>query len=118
LEEAFALVAHLPVHAYLVNCCAANMVSDAIPRLKGLTQRPVGGYANGADALPGDFDPFDPEAAPTNPLDPVAYADRVEEWIAAGATLIGGCCHTGPAHLDEVRRRVRRWRERPLDLLS
>jgi S-methylmethionine-dependent homocysteine/selenocysteine methylase len=106
LEEAFALVAHLSVHAYLVNCCAANLISDAIPRLTQLTDRPVGGYANAADALPGDFDPLDPEGFDSVPLDPVAYADRVEVWVAAGATLVGGCCHTGPAHLDEVRRRL------------
>jgi S-methylmethionine-dependent homocysteine/selenocysteine methylase len=27
-------------------------------------------------------------------------------WIDAGATLVGGCCHTRPAHLAEVRRRL------------
>ena len=106
LAEAFALAAHLPVHAYLVNCCAANLITDAIPRLVNLTDRPVGGYANAVDALVGEFNPLDPESTPGRPLDPVAYADAVENWIAAGATLVGGCCHTGPAHLDEVRRRL------------
>jgi S-methylmethionine-dependent homocysteine/selenocysteine methylase len=59
------------------------------------------------DALPGAFDPLDPEAMDSRALDPVAYADAVQAWVAAGATLIGGCCHTRPAHLDEVRRRLR-----------
>ena len=94
------------MHAYLVNCCAANLITDAIPRLVNLTDRPVGGYANAVDALVGEFNPLDPESTPGRPLDPVAYADAVETWIAAGATLVGGCCHTGPAHLDEVRRRL------------
>jgi S-methylmethionine-dependent homocysteine/selenocysteine methylase len=106
LEEAFDQAAHLPVHGHLVNCCGANLVTDAIPRLARLSDGPVGGYANGADALPGPFDARDPEASPSTPLDPVAYADAVEGWVAAGATLIGGCCHTRPAHMDEVRRRL------------
>jgi S-methylmethionine-dependent homocysteine/selenocysteine methylase len=58
------------------------------------------------NALPGPFDPLDPEVFPSEPLDPVAYADAVERWVAAGATVVGGCCHTRPAHLDEVRRRL------------
>jgi S-methylmethionine-dependent homocysteine/selenocysteine methylase len=108
IEEAFAQAAHLPVQAHLVNCCAANLITDAIPRLAQLTDGPVGGYANAVDALPGPFDPLDPESIDSRPLDPVAYADAVQAWIAAGATLVGGCCHTRPAHLDEVRRRLSR----------
>jgi S-methylmethionine-dependent homocysteine/selenocysteine methylase len=106
LEEAFAAAAHLSVQAHLVNCCGANLVTDAISRLVALSDGAVGGYANAVNALPGPFDPLDPEVFPNEPLDPVAYADAVERWVAAGATLVGGCCHTRPAHLDEVRRRL------------
>lgn len=106
LEEAFAAAAHLSVQAHLVNCCGANLVTDAISRLVALSDGAVGGYANAVNALPGPFDPLDPEVFPSEPLDPVAYADAVERWVAAGATLVGGCCHTRPAHLDEVRRRL------------
>ena len=106
LEDAFAVAAHLPVHAHLVNCCGANLVTDAIPRLMKLSSGPVGGYANASDALPGPFDPLDPEVVPSEPLGPSAYADAVERWVEAGATLVGGCCHTRPAHLDEVRGRL------------
>jgi len=106
LEAVFAAAAHLPVHAHLVNCCGANLITDAMPRLAALSDRAIGGYANAADALPGPFDPLDPEVIASEPLDPEAYADAVMRWVEAGATLVGGCCHTRPAHLDEVRRRL------------
>ena len=106
LEEAFRAAQHLQVHAHMVNCCGANLITDAMPRLAALSDRPIGGYANAADALPGDFNPLDPEEVPSTDLDPRAYADAALRWVEAGATLIGGCCHTRPAHLDEVRRRL------------
>jgi len=106
LEAALDGVADLPVQAHLVNCCAANLVTDAIPRLAEQTTGPLGGYANAVDALPGPFDPLDPETFESRPLDPVEYAAAVERWVAAGATLVGGCCHTGPAHIDEIRSRL------------
>ena len=106
LEEAFSAAQHLQVHAHMVNCCGANLITEAMPRLAALSDRPIGGYANAADALPGEFDPLDPEEVPSTDLDPRAYAEAALRWVDAGATLIGGCCHTRPAHLDEVRRRL------------
>jgi len=26
------------------------------------------------------------------------YAELAAEWVAAGASVVGGCCGTGPAH--------------------
>ena len=106
LDEVFAAAAHLPVHAHMLNCCGANLITEAMPRLAELSDRSFGGYANAADALPGPFDPLDPEVVPSEDLSPEAYADAVMRWVEAGATLVGGCCHTRPAHLDEVRRRL------------
>jgi S-methylmethionine-dependent homocysteine/selenocysteine methylase len=30
---------------------------------------------------------------------PERYATAAAEWIEEGATIIGGCCGTGPAHV-------------------
>lgn len=110
LPEAFAAVEQLPISAYLVNCCAANFVTRAMPVLRELTDKPFGGYANGVN--------FDIEAAgPPQPadaadswddsawkrLDPRDYAAEVGQWLDAGATLVGGCCGTRPAHIAELR---------------
>ena len=34
------------------------------------------------------------------------FAARAEEWVACGASLVGGCCRTGPEHIRQIRRRL------------
>jgi homocysteine S-methyltransferase len=109
LEQAFAASADSGVAAFLVNCCAANFVTRAIPILRSLTDLPIGGYANSTEVVPADGTAagIAPEQLPRTPLDVDGYAAAVARWIEAGATLVGGCCHTRPAHIA----RVRRWLE-------
>ena len=38
-------------------------------------------------------------------LTPEAYANFAQIWIDNGATLVGGCCEVGPAHISELKRR-------------
>jgi homocysteine S-methyltransferase len=40
-------------------------------------------------------------------LDPNAYADFADGWATNGATIIGGCCEVGPAHIAELARRLK-----------
>jgi homocysteine S-methyltransferase len=40
-------------------------------------------------------------------LTPEAYARHCMAWIDAGATIVGGCCETGPAHIAELSRAIR-----------
>jgi homocysteine S-methyltransferase len=35
-------------------------------------------------------------------LVPDSYAEFVMSWIDAGATIVGGCCEVGPAHIKEI----------------
>ncbi len=37
---------------------------------------------------------------------PELYADFAEHWAAQGATIIGGCCETTPAHIAAIARRL------------
>jgi 5-methyltetrahydrofolate--homocysteine methyltransferase len=39
---------------------------------------------------------------------PDAMAARVPELVAAGATIVGGCCGTTPAHIAAIRKIVDR----------
>jgi S-methylmethionine-dependent homocysteine/selenocysteine methylase len=105
VPEAYRAVADLGAHAYLVNCCGANFVTRAMATLAGLTDRPVGGYANSADVVPaaeGDR-PAAPEEGIRKPLDVEGYAAAAARWIDAGARIVGGCCGTGPAHIARLR---------------
>ncbi len=35
--------------------------------------------------------------------EPLDYAAAAEEWVAAGARIVGGCCRTAPAHIRALR---------------
>jgi S-methylmethionine-dependent homocysteine/selenocysteine methylase len=93
--------------AVLVNCSSPEAVTAAIPKLiaSGL---PVGAYANGFTKIVQGFDKVgatvDMLTARAD-LGPDAYADFAQTWANDGATLIGGCCEVGPAHIAELKRR-------------
>jgi S-methylmethionine-dependent homocysteine/selenocysteine methylase len=83
--------------AVLVNCLAARRTLGYVTELAALGV-PFGAYAN-AGALDeglGWDAADDPRAAET-------YAGLAATWAASGATLLGGCCGTGPAHIRRLR---------------
>lgn len=105
IEEAIDAVKHAGADGILFNCSLPEAISLAMPTLAkcGL---PFGAYANGftkaKDLQVGGT--VDVLKARTD-LDPVAYANFCNEWALLGATLIGGCCEVGPAHISELKRR-------------
>jgi S-methylmethionine-dependent homocysteine/selenocysteine methylase len=106
VREAYEALAHLGISAYLVNCCGASFVTRAVKILSGLTTRAVGGYANAVDvlaAVESGTQPA-PEEVARRPLDIEGYAAAVAQWIEAGASIVGGCCSTRPAHIARLRR--------------
>jgi S-methylmethionine-dependent homocysteine/selenocysteine methylase len=113
LEQAFAGLGELGPSAYLVNCCGANFVTEAVKVLKSLTEAPVGGYANAEHVAPDNgvetvitsHEAEQRKAASV--LQPDAYADEVQRWIDAGATIVGGCCGTRPKHIRRLREMLR-----------
>jgi S-methylmethionine-dependent homocysteine/selenocysteine methylase len=97
----------LPVQAFLVNCCAPESISVALPELVALAAGPVGGYANAFAPVPDDWT-LD-GSGPTNGLldlrgdmTPEVYAGFAQAWLDAGARLIGGCCGIGPEHIAKL----------------
>ena len=40
-------------------------------------------------------------------MTPARYADFALRWVDIGATIIGGCCETTPAHIAEIARRLK-----------
>ena len=101
------LLGEYDVAAVNVNCSLPEAVTTAIPLLTG-SGIPVGGYANGFTKIHSDFNiigaTVDLLKARTD-LGPDAYADFAQGWINAGATIIGGCCEVGPAHITELKNR-------------
>ncbi len=109
INEAASLLADLPVSGFLVNCCSPKSVTRAISLLTAAAtgKQRIGGYANTFHPIPADWR-LDGEQATDgllplrNDLDPKAYAAHADQWLAAGATVIGGCCGTRPAHIREL----------------
>jgi len=85
--------------AVLVNCIP---VSKVLPYLEAIAELgvPFGAYANAGR-------PDEGIGWKSSVLAAERYADAAESWIETGATLVGGCCGTGPAHIAELRRRFK-----------
>ncbi len=105
----FPLISEFKIDALLVNCSVPEAVSQAVPLLahQGV---PVGGYANGFVKISEEFmkkgATVDSLEKRSN-LGPEIYADFVDGWIKDGATIVGGCCEVGPAHIKELARRLK-----------
>jgi S-methylmethionine-dependent homocysteine/selenocysteine methylase len=83
--------------AVLVNCVPAARTLPFVEALVGLGV-PFGAYANAGR-------PDERFGWTSAPGAPERYADEAERWVRAGATLIGSCCGTGPAHTAELAQR-------------
>jgi homocysteine S-methyltransferase len=97
------------VDAVLANCSSPEAMDRAMPVLATFG-KPFGALANGFQQITSDFLRDNPtvDALSARPeMTPERYADFVMGWVAAGATLVGGCCETGPAHIAEIARRLR-----------
>jgi S-methylmethionine-dependent homocysteine/selenocysteine methylase len=70
--------------AVLVACTAAEHTLAYLERLVDLGV-PCGAYANAG--------------IPAEAMTPERYADLAAMWIRAGASIVGACCGTGPAHI-------------------
>ena len=50
---------------------------------------------------------LDEEANPTYTVTPEQMGAEVASWVGAGASIVGGCCGTSPAHLAAIARAVK-----------
>ncbi|MEM7247810.1 MAG: homocysteine S-methyltransferase family protein [Acidobacteriota bacterium] len=102
LAEVAEEVAALGVEAVLLNCLPSVDLLPDLERLRAAVAGPVGAYGNVGHAH--DVDGWRVELQ----LTPEHFAELAESWLAAGASLVGGCCGTEPRHVAELARRQRR----------
>ena len=70
--------------------------------------KPVGAYANAFTQITKEFladKPTVDALTARRDMGPEAYADQAATWVDHGATILGGCCETTPAHIAELARR-------------
>lgn len=97
LADAIAAVEPFAPLAILVNCCAPSAATAALETLAACTTRPFGAYGNGA-GQPDDEQGWRFEGG----HDDAAYVTEARRWLAQGATVIGGCCGTGPETIQAL----------------
>ncbi|MEI4196824.1 homocysteine S-methyltransferase family protein [Roseovarius sp. E0-M6] len=107
--EIATLLERFEVAAVLVNCSRPEAIDTALEVVRGFGI-PFGAYANGFTRISEGF----LESRPTvdalearRDLDPQAYARFAMGWVGMGATIVGGCCEVGPAHIAEIARQLR-----------
>lgn len=109
LSDVMPLLEEFNPAAVFINCSKPEAVDTAVPIL-AKSGRVVGAYANGFTGIAADFNKVGATVdmlSARRDLDPNAYADFADGWAANGATIIGGCCEVGPAHIAELSRRLK-----------
>lgn len=84
----------------LANCIPAVRMAEFLEELRHVGV-PLGAYANAGSA----DDRIGWRSDTT--FGPERYAQLAEGWAGQGATVLGGCCGTGPAHLRALVTRLR-----------
>ena len=99
LEQAIDELGAIGLASLSVNCSFPEALDKAMPVL-GKSGIRCGGYANGFTSIEGlkPGTTVDNLTARTD-LSMKRYADHVDKWIDAGATIIGGCCEITPAYI-------------------
>jgi S-methylmethionine-dependent homocysteine/selenocysteine methylase len=90
LAEAVALAEAQDAAAVLVNCLPPSNAAACLPVLAA-GSLPFGIYANLGAPLA--------EGRRSEDCAPEAFAGHVAAWLDAGASIVGGCCGTTPAHI-------------------
>lgn len=97
VEAAFTLADDAPrIIAVGVNCTAPEHVRELVERARRVTAKPIVAYPNSGEV-------WDPVARRwLDHAGPTVDAVTARGWLAAGATLVGGCCRVGPDRIAEL----------------
>ncbi len=109
LEELAIALKGSPVAGVMLMCSYPAQISTGLPRLRKTFDGPIGCYAHlGYDKNPHWGEPGEPYFLIDRlGYTPERYAECAVEWKQVGAQIIGGCCATGPDHIEALRRALR-----------
>lgn len=101
LEEVFPLIEKFKPAYVNLNCSLPEVVSQGLPVL-AQAGVPIGAYANGFTGIHSEFNKVGATVdilKSRTDLGPADYLEFAKTWADMGATMIGGCCEVGPAHI-------------------
>ncbi|MFM2410601.1 MAG: hypothetical protein RL481_1429 [Pseudomonadota bacterium] len=102
IEMAVATAQKRGAKTILFNCSAPEVMEEAVHQAKaaiGQRAMEIGVYANGFAHTEEQVDANAGLRQIRADLDPPRYLDWAQKWVAAGATMVGGCCGIGPDHI-------------------
>lgn len=99
IVRAVRAVEELGVDAVSFNCSQPEVMEAAIAEAVPLTTLPVGVYANAFVLESNDGQANEGLSDVRDDVTPEAYVEWAKRWVAAGATIVGGCCGVGPEHI-------------------
>ena len=108
LPELAGIAREAGADALLINCSKPEATTQALKALKGCAL-PLGAYANGFTSVEA-LEPGGTVAVleTRKDLGPACYATYALDWVAQGASIIGGCCEIGPVHIAELAEQLNR----------
>lgn len=97
VAQAYNKVAHLSLAGFLFNCTSPEAIVAALPELRTLTDKPIGCYANRMNEVSPAWT-LDNEinTGRRSDLSTDYFVDMSKRCVAAGASIVGGCCGIGP----------------------
>jgi homocysteine S-methyltransferase len=84
--------------ALMVNCIPSVHISNALGKLRALTDLPIGAYGN--MGTPDDVSGW----AFSDHIEPEAYCDLAADWFRFDVRIVGSCCGSSPEHTAALRR--------------
>jgi S-methylmethionine-dependent homocysteine/selenocysteine methylase len=92
----------LDAQVLLFNCSPPEVMERAVATARSSTHLPIGVYAN-AFAMEHDQAAANAELHDLrDDITPERYLELSRRWVAAGASLVGGCCGIGPEHISAL----------------
>ncbi|MEJ8571113.1 homocysteine S-methyltransferase family protein [Microbaculum marinum] len=108
VSDAVGAAVGLGAAAVLFNCSQPEVMGEAVSiacrtvRAAG-ADIPVGVYANAYPPMAEDTESNTDDSAVRPELEPPLYLVFARDWVARGATIVGGCCGIGPGHIEVLK---------------
>ena len=96
------------IDALLINCSAPEATTQALELLAGAQCPRYGAYANAFTTIA----PLQPggttaDLKPRPDITPERYSRWALDWLAEGASIVGGCCEINPEHIAQIAQDLR-----------
>ena len=111
VADAVDAAVRLGAAAILFNCSRPEVMGAAVTEANAvLSKLPstaatvrIGVYANAFQPQDAGYQANESLSGIRAEVTPAAYLDWARDWVARGATIIGGCCGIGPEHIAALR---------------